>query len=597
MSNNNKKENKPNQHRSNRSGKGNRGKGNNGRQNQKGFKDFDDSVANADYNSSDVPPDKVGRTGVNDKAWWTRNGQILKDSATIPQMNPVGGPLNLLSGTYAEMAQGTTNYTNTDFAQYYVPGICTIECFHGPGLAYSKNDAVNQAFLSQMEYIRAQITPNIDYDYADQAMVELAVGEAYAWWTHMVRVYGVVRTYVFENQYFPRAMVEALGFDFDNIRQNLTDFRMLINQMALALGAFPVPELDYYKRIGAVYGNMFVDSNSSKAQIYALVPGVIRTYNPTAETGSQLDPKYDLRTYYRSSAKINMTKARTITWDIIDSIRNDDDVYKIFGNIKNPNTWGNRVYTIGQIDENYTLFPVPDRDFLHMIMNATCWYDVNLDSLAVTQDPSVGDGRILYRPRVQYRCAVNPNKADAEITEDLSTAVHAGPRILNVYDSDYIDPSDVIYWTRFTSCVARPDTSSVIKSFQVVADGVIEAPIGSGAIEICGRMHIYEYEYHRADVEKVTRDVTLTTFNVDTGEVFNNIDRAAVLASFNFHPTCWFAHRIPNPGSADLDVYNNINVVQQWETIATLDANQLDNLQWGAVYSLWGIDATSNYSG
>lgn len=534
---------------------------------------FDERRAYSDHDSTKTS-DKPSEAGVNNPEWWTKNGSILNDTASVPQMNPVGAPLHALSSDL-DMHFASNKSYKPDFSKMTIPGICTIECMHGPGIAYDVNDPVNQAFLSQMEFERANITPNIPYDYADHAMVCLGMGEAYAWYAIMRRAYGVARQFTFSNQYLPIELLKQLGFDPDLvIGENLTQMRFIMNQYVLKLGAFPVPPSHYYDRLLAIYSNIFIDENSSKAQMYAFVPACLRAINVYSDTGTSLDVKatdtpvgswdLDLRKYYRTSAKIGLTEMKEICNRITENLRNDDDIYSIIGNIINPKTWGNNVFAIPEVPENEAFPVAADVGMLHQIMNATCYYDV--DPTDVTQDPSVGSGKLEYQPWVAIRCPEawiygSDNQSNIEM------AIARGPKLINNYGSDYLDPMSVVYYTRFCSVLSTPT--------QPLYDNVTQSQmmsVSSGAIEILGRMHLTKFVYNTDGSLRTTRSITLATINMDLvggshlSNVYNNEERMAMLAAFNYHPTCWFIVH-------DMDEEDTVKAaepIQQWENVVTL---------------------------
>jgi hypothetical protein len=538
-----------------------------------GKKDYDERNDHSDFND-----DRNGNPVHNDPAWYTTSPQLTKDVGSIPFNWPIGTGVNFTPDTSAKAMF---------WRDKSVPGIMTMELLTGPGQSKGANSAVNIAARTLYEFVRHQNSGAKNYDPADLMMYLLAMDEAYSWYAHLVRAYGVAMLYNQKNRYYPMALLKALGFDANNIVANLPSLRYAINRFARAIGSLCVPrDITVFNRHVFCFANYFVDGDTAKAQTYAFVPYTIRVFDDTYTTGSSLSEviytkggnTYNLKDAYRNeNALLNIGVIRTICDTITDTLLGSEDVGIMGGDILKAYGKEN-LYTIDMIPEDMAVMPLVDPEICSQIMNATCWFDFY--EYDITQNVDIDGGAIEFYPGAVWRGA-----HAADTPEDASSVIPAcGNRLLNIYHEDP-DPSEVIYMTRLTSTVTNdPEIKSV--------DGQsLGAYLYAFGTEIAGRCHVWTSDVENGNIVNFS-NVSLHMFNSDFGTPNNEL-RFERLATFNYHPTMWFT--VYSDSTAENPTANA--VIQQIENYAMIESEVLYRIHDAAILSMWRVPQIGLYNG
>lgn len=154
----------------------------------------------------------------NDWRWYAQNEQLMRDYASYSFNNPVGEIM-------------LTGNPRIDSAS--VPGVMALRFYPCIGFANDETSPINVAMRRLYSFVRHANSGASNYDAPDLMMYCVAVDSAYMFLAHMKRVYGVMLNYTPFNRYYPKALVAAMQFNFDNIEKNLNDFRGYINQYAI----------------------------------------------------------------------------------------------------------------------------------------------------------------------------------------------------------------------------------------------------------------------------------------------------------------------------------------------------------------------------
>lgn len=160
--------------------------------------------------------------GGNDPIWHIVDPAVVNSVANLSYQTAIGVPFDL--GEFGAASQ-LRNKT--------VPGICIINYRNTPGYSDSVNSAVNLAATNAYAYTRQLNSGAKNYDPTDEIMVVLGVCDLHITLEELFRVYGIMNTYSPTNYYLPRALVKALGFDFEDLQRNFAAFRGYLQQMAI----------------------------------------------------------------------------------------------------------------------------------------------------------------------------------------------------------------------------------------------------------------------------------------------------------------------------------------------------------------------------
>lgn len=256
----------------------------------------------------------------NDASWYMRYPELARDASKIPFTTPLG------KYPYVE-----SNATNSDLKEgreaFAIPGIMAIKWFPTIGQSDDQNSPVNVVSREVYSFVRHANSGHSNYDAPDLMMYILAMDSLYSFYASMVRTYGVMMLYNGMNRYMPRRLVQAMGFDFDDISQNLAQFRWLINQVAYKLTALYVPAgMTYFERHIWLNSGVYVDSASVKAQTYLFRQSAAYVYNASAATDYAATLKYT-----EIPSHLTLDKCTQFVNSMLNPILADEDMNIISG--------------------------------------------------------------------------------------------------------------------------------------------------------------------------------------------------------------------------------------------------------------------------
>jgi len=164
----------------------------------------------------------------NDWRWYATNAQLVKDTASYPFTYALGTRLQL--GPYG-----------ADANKLSIPGVCSLAFVPTVGWSDNPNSPINVASRAIYSDVRHTNSGAVNYDPVDLMIYLISMDSCYMVLDFMKRVYGCMRGVSPVNRYYPKAIIEAMGVDYDSINKNLDDFRAAINTYAQKLKALVVP--------------------------------------------------------------------------------------------------------------------------------------------------------------------------------------------------------------------------------------------------------------------------------------------------------------------------------------------------------------------
>jgi hypothetical protein len=210
----------------------------------------------------------------NDVRWYSKNPQLLKDSCNVPFSYMMGNKVTI---------PGNSGSSDPIFNKP-LPGVMAFPVAPLPGNPQETNSPVNIAARAIYGYVRHANSGSKVYDIPDLMLYLLGIDSLYMLFSYLKRIYGIVSYYSTKNRYTGRAMLTAMGVNYDSILQNLADFRQFLNTFALKIGALVVPkEMTYFMRHMWMMENVYRDADHEKSQFYMYVPEYFYIYR---ETGS-----------------------------------------------------------------------------------------------------------------------------------------------------------------------------------------------------------------------------------------------------------------------------------------------------------------------
>lgn len=385
--------------------------------------------------------------GHNDDSWYTKNPNLLESSARISQAYDIGMPLFFPSNTSGV-------YLGTAAAESAVPGVMTLLTSIGPGPAGVPTDPVNLAMSNLFANMRSKLTSTLSFSAPDLMMYIMAVDSAFAFYNEMQRVYGIANTFSPLNRYQPKILLEAMGYDFDNIQKNLADLKYYIYEYESFLRAFPIPSnLPIVAEHSWMFSNVYKDAEQGNASLYVYVPEYFFVYSDTkVETGGSLEPVSYCPYTGESNASSTVTLhgysyIREFGNRIMEGIYNSDDISNIKSAIMK--AYEGQFYAISSMDPTYKIDPTYNPSVLMRIENAFI-----LPRLRIGMDPSV-------EPTAYYGYILqDPNTNTIQYHPDFTGyGIYATMPYLNFHFSN-VTPLDYIKATAHVPVIERTSAAS-----------------------------------------------------------------------------------------------------------------------------------------
>lgn len=461
----------------------------------------------------------------NDPDWYMHNQSLAEAAGNIPFSYAIGTPIPAYNGK-----------------EIVVPGVCSLMMVPAFGRALSMSDPINIAAVKYYSYVRHQNSGHANYDATDLMMYTLALGQAYSAHEWMKRIYGYLNTYSVTNRYIPRAYAAADYIDFDDFIKNLADFRYFINEIAVKLSAFAIPQyFDLFKRHRYIYSNIHMDDPSSRASLYMFTPAGFYKYDNTAsETGTSLQWSEwthtgVLHTFSGLVSYIN---------DLLDKVFGDEDAGIMSGDILK--AYGNEaIYQPTAIEFDYSVLPIYDETILSQIHNASFYGPITAKPVNQTGNGIIQNQQLLPISSSYPR--------ESSFYEILTTSL------------DNPTPADVFEMSRL---VAKKNTIG----------GNDDNCVINGGSELVTGIQIYTWNR-----DTNTFDLTEprgTGYRIGATAEKYILQYCNVLTKFNHHPILQYI----NTNDNDRHI-----VVGDVDNVTSISAQQLDNLHMTALLSLFGV--------
>jgi hypothetical protein len=409
--------------------------------------------------------------------------QIIKDMAQFPLANPLGTVFN----TGEAGSESTAR----------MPGIMVLGVETATHIV-GYDDPINLAARNVYAFDAHANSRNTPYEANDLMLYIMGTTSLYSMWNHLVRAYGIARQYSAMNRYSPETILQAMGFDPESILNSMNDFRGAINLLASKASTLVIPSsFAYTSECFDLFSNVYADGENSRSQLYVMVPSNYYLYNETKyETGGCLEHKLlaasETRTWQEWVTIINTMLSNLLSSGSVNIMA--ADIIKAFGD---------NLYGLFPISEDYTVQPIYDDDVLETIMNSTiCPFTIPSDSQ--------------YGWDVHQVIPSNPNEGphlgcytESAASTDL-TVVRDHKYILNTgYES--LTPAQVVQRTRFKPVVM---------------------PWSDGVVSIYPRTHFFRY----ARVFTAPYGNSNNAFSLHEDMASNSNLALAVLSNFHHAP-------------------------------------------------------------
>lgn len=379
---------------------------------------------------------KFGKNASNDVAWYAHTPELLKAAASIPFTDIVGD----------RMPASVRSY----------PGIMVLRWI--PNL---DGDALNQSANSHYSFTVHANSRNYQYNGSDQMMMIMAGASLFTALANGIRAYGTMLRFNGLDKYTPSALIQAMGFDYSDLKSNLSNMWFDLNEMITRSTQIWIPkDMPVIERWFWMTSHIYKDGASTKSQYYMYVPWRYLQLNETAsQYGTSL-------TVVTPESGQTWAQYKTMINKMFDALLNSEDRGIIFGDLLA--AYGaDRIYGISGIDAGYTVEPVYDAEVLSQFENSTVNTNCVLDG--VVQD-------------VNHVISTNwAGVATADIT------AMPGKAILNFHQLSAPTPEQIMVATRMMTLGNKVTIPSATEP------GIAPATAGT---EIPVRRYIYEWTYN-----------------------------------------------------------------------------------------------------
>nr|DAG68966.1 MAG TPA: capsid [Picobirnaviridae sp.] len=508
--------------------------------------------------------------GSNDPAWYSKISTLYNQATKISTGYPTGLPLQCFdTSIYNQTWEAGSDAVN-------LPGIMTIGILPGIGVSTSYKSAPNiasQAFFSNIRRNKSGTSP---YDAPDAMMYIIGLASMNSMLMWLQRLYMATNKFSAESVYLPRAMVTAMGFNYEDIMRHRADLLFYINYWQSMLKTKYVPtDLTYFKKQVWLFANVYSDSDTSKPQYYMFNPEGFYKYVEVTN-----DPSYLELMPLNLNGTMTFDNLVSYCEEILWSFIGSQSLAQISSDIGT--VYGTKTFVLPDLQADATLDVAHNTTVLNQINNMLLQGYINTGSSTkanyrITQnvDDLVNGPFLVYNPL---------------FFTNAPGIKH--PILLNFYWDD-VTADDVIEATRFVP-IARPE--NVVTAGSASTAPVLIHHLSSSSDAIATTATIW----YLLD-DKLTRLLNMTGHVLGASETYtgnsNNWNwthfETSALEKFDWHMPM-YGYTVQDVNSTNLIGYNLVDPSIQYDidNFALVADNAIDNMHRAALLSEFDIDGS-----
>lgn len=505
--------------------------------------------------------------GGNDVSWYNRNPALLEAAGNIPFPWQPGRSIDNVI-TYPNPGTGDT--VNIDGSVWY-PGICTLGYYPSVGQAIDVSSPINIAAREIYGRIRSKYSGSLEADAPDIMMYLLALDSLYMIYEDLKRAYYLVNLYTPHNTLFPKQIITALGYNFEDLMINKVKMYQYLVEGGAMLAKFRVPDnMDLYKRHAFMSANLYADSPLPKAQIYAFTArGFYTLSNTDTKTSLNITAWNNA-----NSSTMSLESAWTKFKAAINKLMAWDTGYTILGYLERAYEGESFLIPSAPLMDGQIL-PVYNLEVLTQIQNTRA-LPVRTYSLRVEQDPLTNN--LLSRPTVNIKeqMAYNPRWRYIKSQSFITLPTVAQPTA-----------QDIAVATRL-----HPGIGSFPTSFVTEDDPYIDLYCGT---EVVSDVLYWNHETYFPALSLRWTDVQFDVFSSESepadalAEVSFALDPVMELltnaSAFNMHPSYFISYIGYDDPDSIIPVYHKHSLVADTDNLTVVDDTTLENLHRICIYS------------
>lgn len=499
----------------------------------------------------------------NDWTWYAASERLLKDAASFPFARPLG-TINTLD-FYAK------DYTTQRFyAKDSLPGIFAINYISTIGISANDASNVNVASRQIYSYIRHANSGHANYEAPDLMMYLVAMGEIYGWVATLDRVYGTCRYYSQMNRFTGKALVEAMGFDFDRIISELADFRQLINVTKKRISALCVPKtMSYFARRYYLNSYIFKDSPSDRAQLYLFRQTDLYQLKATAlSTGTSLF-RFNL------DDQLDLGSVKSLTDELLEPLLSDEDFNIMSGDILK--AFGKEgCWSLAETPDTFVVIPEYNEEILDQIHNAT---QMSLDIRTTVPSSSEAYSPYGYRGIVHQQ---DGSIRNYEFTKSPSTGNFGGHMdIMLDLDEGHTEPKNVMVSTRLSNISTHQvwdagideQTGFAATGTEIVTGYAIYAYVAGSGLN---RFNFNGLQINNNELENNPEEYT--------GELYRQLYIVTLLSAFHKHPGIPVSEY--DGDNTDMTYLGELKEIEDYTIIKPKDLQDLHEIATLSLFSI-----------
>lgn len=428
----------------------------------------------------------------------------------------------------------------TESVDFYQPGIMVFDVVNTPGVS-SVNSQLQQLVKQIYTKVYAQQTAAKQIAASDLYMYLLAMDEAYSVYAEFVRVYGLLLSFSPIDRYTPKVYIEALGYNYESLKNKMPEFENMLDNFANAMRVYFVPKnVALYDMHEQLFGNIYVDDQTSRAKMYAFRKHIYRKWQDIAsDQGSSLKA-----VPMHSSELLDLAGMQAIINDITENLFKSESVSFIsalLGKVLNGDG-----YTLSKLNPLYETPIIYDRRRLDQIHNMFIADQFTFSRVQDLYDieQNISANAIICQPAIAIEPTAEQGRGKTIIN------LYVGSQIVDTAENQP-NPEDVVHMTVFKPTFTYNTTDHKLYLDTVTADLVVAA-------------NVYGYDdLGRSGIDKGWIGYAMTAdssglMNINAVIDFNNAPCAYMILEGNIVIKMW---NMDNPSlftPASLRLMNNV---------------------------------------
>lgn len=388
----------------------------------------------------------------NDNRWYGYNPALLLDSTKVNFTTPIGRDFPLKD------APGFS-YVKSDTGRS-LPGIVVANVMPTCGTSTNANSAVNTAARQIATTLWNNSGRTHTYDATDIMMYTLAMDDIYSMFINGQRALGMINNFDGLNKYACESMIQAAGFQYQDLISHSAQFRYNMNVIAAKLASFPVPsEYALLEKHAWVFANVFRDSDLTKSQFYLYRPAGYYLLDETLSDKGWVLQFNSLTSVYDNGG-FTVDEYIDLLNLMIDRVYNSESLDIIRADLLH-NLSGSELYTISGIPDGFKVDYVYNETVLMQFHNMKMYGVINVKDKAtgkigsmdiyneVASDTDYNKPGVIY---CNYRATAN---GDQRVRHEIMAT---NDTLLDM-PIEHPDGPDIMEYTRLT-CVLGPKEHS-----------------------------------------------------------------------------------------------------------------------------------------